>query len=76
MNIIKDNGLIWKYVGITLSTKSSITILSGSLKSNVTYQFMVKMINRQKSTLQINGYLLVQSQEISSPSYFSILYRL
>ena len=38
---------------------SSFTILSGSLQSNRTYQFMVQMENRENSTQLIIGYLLV-----------------
>ncbi|CAF1271865.1 unnamed protein product, partial [Adineta ricciae] len=37
---------------------SSFTILSGSLQSNRTYQFMVQMENLQNSTQLIIGYLL------------------
>jgi hypothetical protein len=40
--------------------KSSLTILAGSLQSNQTYQFMVYMENRQNSSIQATGYVLVQ----------------
>jgi hypothetical protein len=46
--------------GSVVSPQSSVTILSGSLASNQTYQFKVSMINRRNSTLQTAGYLLVQ----------------
>ena len=55
--ICKDNQTGWKYSN---SIKSSITILSQSLQSNRTYQFMVYMENRQNSSVQATGYLLVQ----------------
>ena len=42
------------------SIKSSLTILSNSLQSNQTYQFMVIMKHRQSSSLQATGYLLVR----------------
>lgn len=35
-------------------------ILAGSLRSNRTYQFMVRMENRQNSSTQSIGYLLVE----------------
>ena len=47
----------WKYVN---SIQSSITILSGSLQSNRTYQFMVQMISRKNASQQATGYVLVQ----------------
>ncbi|CAF1019455.1 unnamed protein product [Adineta ricciae] len=40
---------------------SSFTILSGSLQSNRTYQFMVQMGNRKNSSRQATGYLLVKT---------------
>ena len=49
----------WKYDGVTLSVKSSLIILAGSLQSNRTYQFMVYMENRRNSSLQAIGYVLV-----------------
>ena len=38
-------------------------ILAGSLVSNQTYQMMVRMQNRQNSTDQAKGYLLVRVQD-------------
>ncbi len=46
----------WKFGN---SINSSLTILSGSLQSNRTYQFMVYMVNRRNSSLQATGYVLV-----------------
>jgi hypothetical protein len=57
---MKGNGTAWQYGGTNGSLKSSLTILANSLKSNETYQFMVIMSNRQNSTLQATGYVLVQ----------------
>jgi hypothetical protein len=51
----------WKYNN---SMKSSLTILAGSLQSNQTYQFMVYMENRQNSSIQATGYLLVEVVDI------------
>ena len=42
------------------SIHSSLTILSSSLQSNRTYQFMVQMENRQNSSQQATGYVLVK----------------
>ncbi|UJR38826.1 hypothetical protein I4U23_031491 [Adineta vaga] len=53
------NETAWEYG----STKSSVTILAESLVSNKTYQFMVIMINRENSSIQATGYLLVQVQD-------------
>jgi hypothetical protein len=54
----------WRFDDVS---KSSVTILGGSLQPNRTYQFMVQMTDRQNSSLPINGYLIVQIQEISCP---------
>ncbi|CAF0777082.1 unnamed protein product [Adineta steineri] len=54
-----DNGTQLIFGNLTLSPKSSLTILGGSLQSNRTYQFMVYMENRQNSSLQATGYVLV-----------------
>ena len=42
------------------SIQSSLTIRSGSLQSNRTYQFMVQMENRRNSSQQATGYVLVK----------------
>jgi len=60
---MKGNGTAWQYDGVNNSIKSSLTILSNSLKSNQMYQFMVFMENRQNSSLQATGYLLVQVED-------------
>ena len=56
----EGNQTAWKYTGVSLSSKSSLTILAGSLQPNRTYQWMVYMENRQNSSLQATGYVLVQ----------------
>jgi hypothetical protein len=53
-----ENGEVIEY-GSTSSSKSSVTILGGSLTSNQTYQFKVSMTNLQKSSVQADGYVLV-----------------
>lgn len=45
------------------SIHSSLTILSGALLSNRTYQFMVQMENRLNSSLQATGYVLVNVED-------------
>ncbi len=60
---MKGNGTAWQYDGVNNSIKSSLTILANSLKSNQMYQFMVFMENRQNSSLQATGYLLVQVED-------------
>ncbi len=57
------NGTSLRYGGTNNSLKSSLTILPNSLKSNLTYQFMVYMENRQNSAIQSIGYLLVQVED-------------
>jgi len=59
----KDNQTAWKYGN---SINSSIKILSGSLQSNRTYQFMVQMENRQNSSPPVTGYVLVNIEDTSS----------
>ncbi|CAF1615089.1 unnamed protein product [Adineta ricciae] len=46
---------------------SSFTILSGSLRSNQTYQFMVAMQNIPNPSKQVTGYLLVNVEDVDSP---------
>jgi hypothetical protein len=60
ISLFQGNGTSFKYNGTPASSKSSLTILSGSLPSNQTYQFMVLMQNRYNPSLQATGYLLVQ----------------
>ncbi|UJR11342.1 hypothetical protein I4U23_015523 [Adineta vaga] len=50
----------WKFDN---SINSSLTILSDSLRSNQTYQFMVYMENRYNSSLQATGYVLVKVED-------------
>jgi hypothetical protein len=57
---MKCNETALQYGGANVSIKSSLTILANSLQSNQTYQFMVYMQNRQNSSVQATGYLLVQ----------------
>jgi len=47
----------WKFGN---SNRSSLTILSHSLQSNRTYQFMVQMQHRRNLTQQATGYVLVK----------------
>ncbi len=63
MNLL-NRTIGWKYNN---SIKSSLTILAGSLQSNQTYQFMVYMENRQNSSIQATGYLLVQIEDNIRP---------
>ncbi|CAF1691071.1 unnamed protein product, partial [Adineta ricciae] len=49
------------------SLKSSLIISAGTLATNETYQFMVRMTNRDNSSVQTFGYLLVQVDRINSP---------
>jgi len=53
--------------GTNTANRSSLTIMATSLASNQTYQFMVQMSNRQNSTIQLTGYLLVQIENIETP---------
>jgi hypothetical protein len=64
---MKGNGTALQFGGSPVSLKSSLTILANSLKSNQTYQFMVYMENRQNSSVQATGYLLVQVEDTSAP---------
>jgi hypothetical protein len=60
---MKGNGTALQFGGSPVSPKSSLTVLANSLKSNQTYQFMVYMENRQNSSVQATGYLLVQVED-------------
>lgn len=54
------NGNPWRFNGVSQSIKSSVIILSKSLRSNRTYQWMVFMENKRNSSVQATGYLLSQ----------------
>jgi hypothetical protein len=61
---ITGNGTLpWQYVNQSMSPKSSVTILSGALAFNRTYQWMVSMVNRQNAAPTAKGYLLVRVDE-------------
>jgi len=64
--LCSGNGTAWQY-GSNVSPKSSVTILAGSLASNQTYQFVVDMVNRQNSSIQATGYVLVKVQDKIAP---------
>ncbi len=64
--IVKGNGTLFKYDGVALSPKSSLTILAGSLKSNQTYQFQVSIENRQNSSIKSIGYVLIKVEDTYS----------
>ncbi|CAF1690494.1 unnamed protein product, partial [Adineta ricciae] len=55
-----DNRTTLIYKNSTLSPNSSLTIFSGSLRTNQTYQFMISMTNRQNPSITSTGYLLVK----------------
>ena len=61
-----DNRTAWQY-GSTGSLKSSATILAGSLVPNQTYEFVVRMVNKQNPIVQGTGTVLVRVQETISP---------
>ena len=60
---MKGNGTAWRFSGRNNSIKSSLNILAGSLTSNQTYQFMVRMGNRINASLQATGYVLVRVED-------------
>ena len=60
---LASNGSCISAGGGVKSSASSMTILAGSLVSNQTYQMMVRMQNRQNSTGQAKGFLLVRVQD-------------
>ncbi|UJR17607.1 hypothetical protein I4U23_004503, partial [Adineta vaga] len=45
------------------SSKSSVTILAGSLAANQSYQFVVYMVHRQNPSFQAIGYVIVQIED-------------
>ena len=65
--LIKDKSTTLIFGGTNTANRSSLTIMATSLASNQTYQFMVQMSNRQNSTIQLTGYLLVQIENIETP---------
>ncbi|CAF0946998.1 unnamed protein product [Adineta steineri] len=63
------SGLI--FGNLTLSPKSSLTVLGGSLQLNQMYQFMVYMENRKNSSIQATGYVLV-TIEVTHPQLIAV----
>jgi hypothetical protein len=51
------------YKNSTVSPNSSLTIFSGSLQSNRTYQFMITMTSDENPSVTATGYLLVKIQD-------------
>ena len=60
---IGNGSLPWHFNGVPSSLKSSLIILAGSLRSNRTYQMMVYIVNKRKSSFQGTGYLLVHVEQ-------------
>ncbi|CAF1390512.1 unnamed protein product, partial [Adineta ricciae] len=56
-----DTGLI--FGNLISSPKSSLTILSGTLRSNQMYQFMVYMENKKNASIQATGYVIVTVED-------------
>ncbi|CAF1680110.1 unnamed protein product, partial [Adineta ricciae] len=56
-----------RFENSTVSPNSSLTILSGSLQQNQTYQFMVILENKINSSIQVKGYLLVRIVDFTPP---------
>ena len=52
-----------QYSGPSSSLRSAVTLPPRALLSNQTYQFMVKMTNRQNFSLQAAGYLIVKVED-------------
>ena len=59
----QGNGSSWAYKGVQLSFKSALILFAGSLTSNRTYQWMVKMNNKENNSLKLTGYLLVRIED-------------
>ena len=66
MLLCSVNQLMWPSNSSRLSSRSSLMIVGGSLRSNQTYQFMVIMTHRQNSLRQSQGYLRVRVEDRSS----------
>ncbi|CAF3651955.1 unnamed protein product [Rotaria sp. Silwood1] len=63
----EGNGILWNFNEMSTAPNSSLTITAGSLLSNRTYQFMVRMENRQTSSIQVTGFVLVNVVDTRSP---------
>jgi hypothetical protein len=64
---LEDNETSWQYVGTTVVPTSSLLIHAGSFLLNKTYLFMVRIEDRQNSSLQAVGHLLVRIEQAHSP---------
>lgn len=66
LDLSRDEGngsLPWKYAGVSLSPKSSLILLAGSLQPNRTYQMMVYLENKRNRSSRGMGYLLVRVEK-------------
>ena len=68
-----NNELNWTRIQYGNTFHSSVTILSKTLRSNRTYQFMVQMENRRNASLQATGYVLVKVED-TRPQLIAIGY--
>ncbi|UJR08126.1 hypothetical protein I4U23_012402 [Adineta vaga] len=68
---LSGNGTKLIFGNSSLSPKSSLIILPGSLQTNQMYQFMVYMESRKNSSIQATGYVLV-TVEITRPQLIII----
>jgi hypothetical protein len=58
-----SNRTAFRFQGVRLSNRSALTLLSGSLQANRTYQIMVYVEHRRNSSMQATGYLLARVDE-------------
>lgn len=62
-----SNGQRLIFGNLTSSPNSSLTILSGSLQFNRTYEFMIKMTNYQNPSIHFSSLLLVTIEQTNPP---------
>lgn len=58
------------YQGQNQSSRSSLLILAGSLRANLTYQWMVIMSDRSNNSTSTNGSLFIEIKSSETPEIF------
>ena len=66
-----SSSLSWRFSGVPRSLKSSLILLGGSLRANVTFQWMLQIENKRNNSLQGTGYLLLRVEQ-TSPQLIAI----
>ena len=60
---VNGSSLSWRYAGVPSSLQSSLILLGGSLRANLTYQWKLQIENKRNNSLQGTGFLLLRVED-------------